>query len=88
MSDLRHQIWDEVLDFLVAQPTPHQIIAFEGSEHFQARVRYLREVNQNGNLTDAERLEMEEIAELGQFMRQLKIRALEKVAALEKTPAL
>jgi hypothetical protein len=72
--------WTEIVEFLVAGPTPEQIAAFEGSEDFQERVRYLRDQNRNGLLTDSERQEMDDIAATGRFMRRLKIRSLEKIA--------
>ena len=72
--------WVEIVEFLVETPTLEQIVAFEGSEDFQERVRYLRDKNRNGLLTDSERQEMDEIATVGRFMRRLKIRSLEKIA--------
>lgn len=71
--------WVEIVEFLVEVPTLEQIAAFEGSEDFQERVRYLRDQNSNGLLTESERQEMDDIATLGRFMRRLKIRSLEKI---------
>lgn len=78
--------WEEVVDFLLTQPSPKQIADFEGSEDFRAYVRDLRDKNRNGQLTDEDRREMEEIGRIGQFMRLLKIRALERMERVEKTP--
>ncbi len=36
---------DEVLDFLLSQPTPEQIIALRASETAQERLRYLLDGN-------------------------------------------
>jgi len=78
--------WKEVVSFLLTRPTLEQIIMFEGSEDFQKYVRYLRDKNRNGILTDNERHEMDEIANVGHFMRLLKISALEKIAEADKLP--
>jgi hypothetical protein len=72
-------VWGEVIDFLLTQPTPEQVIAFQSSEQMQERVRYLLDVNRNGTLTPAEKQEMDEIARVGHFVALLKIRAREKL---------
>jgi hypothetical protein len=86
MTDQKSDVWNEVIDFLLSRPTPEQIVDFGGSENFQERVRYLRDANQNGVLTPEEHREMDEIAEVGRFMRRVKIRALEILAETEKLP--
>ena len=72
---------DEVLEFLLSQPTPQQIIDFHTSEPVQERIRFLLDANKNRRLTDAEQGEMDEISIIVHFMRMLKARARRKLKA-------
>jgi len=71
---------DEILDFLVSQPTPQQIIALKASQNAQARLRYLLDGNRNEILNDAERAELDTYIQLDNFVSMLKIRAHDKLA--------
>jgi len=66
---------DEIYEFLTSSPTIEQIIAFKPTPQMQARVRYLLDVNRDGQLTDAERAELDEIERTGHLMRMLKAHA-------------
>jgi hypothetical protein len=66
---------DEVLDFLLAQPTPEQIINLRASEEAQERLRYLLDGNRNNMLNDAERAELDTYVQLDNLITQLKARA-------------
>ena len=68
-------IQDEVLDFLLTQPTPEQIIAFHASEAAQERMRYLLDANRAGSLTEAEAAELEEASQLNHLFTMLKAKA-------------
>lgn len=68
---------DEVLDFLLSQPTPEQIIAFHASEAAQLRLRYLLDANREGRLTEAEEAELDEASQLNHFITLLKAKAYE-----------
>jgi hypothetical protein len=70
---------NEVLDFLLSAPTPEQVIALRPSDDAQERLRYLLDGNRNESLMDAERAELEVYLKLEHFVRQLKIRAQEKL---------
>jgi hypothetical protein len=72
---------DEVMDFLLSAPTPEQVIALRPSTAAQERMRYLLDNNRNDTLTDAERAELDSFLQVEHFVRQLKIRAQEKLAA-------
>jgi hypothetical protein len=72
---------DEVLDFLLSAPTPEAVIALRPSPAAQERLRYLLDGNRNVSLNDAERAELESYLQLEHFVRRLKIRAREKLAA-------
>lgn len=69
----------EIMDFLLSAPTPQQVIDLQASEASQARLRDLLDGNRHGTLQDAERAELESYLQLEHFVRQLKIRAREKL---------
>jgi len=71
------------MDFLLSAPTPEQVIALRPSQAAQARMRYLLDGNRNESLNDAERAELESYLQTEYFVRRLKIRAQEKLAAEE-----
>lgn len=66
---------DEVLDFLLSQPTPEQVINPRASEAAQERLRYLLDGNRNNTLKDAERAELEAYIQLDSVVTRLKVRA-------------
>ena len=70
----------EILDFLLSAPTPQQVIELQASDEAQERIRYLLDGNRNTTLNDAERAELQSYLQLEHFVRQLKIRAREKLA--------
>jgi hypothetical protein len=72
---------EEVLDFLLSAPTPEAVIALRPSPASQERLRYLLDGSRNAALNDAERAELESYLQLEHFVRRLKIRAREKLAA-------
>jgi hypothetical protein len=72
---------EEVLNFLLSVPTPEAVIALRPSPAAQERLRYLLDGNRSASLTDAERAELAYYLQLEQFVRRLKIRAREKLAA-------
>jgi len=71
---------NEVLDFLLSAPTPQEVIDLRPSPAAQERLRYLLDGNRNESLNDAERAELDSYLQLEHFVRQLKIRAREKLA--------
>jgi hypothetical protein len=74
---------DEVMDFLLSAPTPQAVVALRPSQESQERLRYLLDGNRNETLDDAERAELETYLQVEHFVRQLKIRAQEKLAENE-----
>jgi hypothetical protein len=66
---------NEVLDFLLTQPTPEAIIALRASSAAQERIRYLLDGNHNHSLDDAERAELETYIQLDNLVSRLKARA-------------
>ncbi len=71
---------DEVLDFLLSQPTPEQIINLRASEGAQLRLRYLLDGSRNNTLNDSERAELEAYIQLDNLVSRLKARARSKQA--------
>jgi len=72
--------YDDMVDFLLSNPTPEEIIALRPREAVQERFRALLDHNRNNVLTDAERMEINEYVQLEHFVRRMKIRAREKFA--------
>jgi len=66
---------DEVLDFLLSQPTEEQVIAMRASTTAQERLRYLLDGNRNSTLNDAERVELDAYIQLDNLISRLKVRA-------------
>ena len=71
---------DEVLDFLLSQPTEQQVIAMRASEVAQERLRYLLDGNRNNTLNDAERVELDAYIQLDNLISRLKARARLRLA--------
>jgi uncharacterized protein YbaP (TraB family) len=65
----------EVLSFLMAQPTPQDILEFKVSETAQERLRVLLDLNRERELGEDETLELDGYEQLDQLMQMLKIRA-------------
>jgi hypothetical protein len=65
----------EVLSFLLAQPTAQEILQFKVSELAQDRLRDLLDRSREQNLSEAESLELNGYEQLDQLMQMLKIRA-------------
>lgn len=71
---------DEVLDFLLSQPTPEQVIAMRASQTAQERLRYLLDGNRNNTLNDSERAELDAYVQLDNLVSRLKARLIERDA--------
>jgi hypothetical protein len=71
---------DEIFDFLLAAPTPEEIINLRPSPAAQERMRYLLDANRNESLTDSERAELDIALQTEHFVRRLKIRAQAKLS--------
>lgn len=74
-SAVQTSIQEEVLTFLLASPSPQQIIAFHASTGAQERLRYLLDANRQGILTDEERAELDEASLMNHFVIRLKAKA-------------
>lgn len=67
--------YEEVLDFLMTQPTPLEIWKFKVSEAAQRRLRELLDRHREGGLNESETAELDSYEELDRLMQMLKIRA-------------
>ncbi|MBZ0316306.1 MAG: hypothetical protein K8L91_07805 [Anaerolineae bacterium] len=76
-------LFDEIVEFLTSEPSNERLIAFQPSETLKQRSLYLLEQNRNGNLTDAEQMELDEFRRMNHLVNMLKIRARQKLAAPE-----
>ena len=71
---------DEILEFLLSQPTPEQVIQLHASEAAQERLRYLLDGSRNNALLDAERAELDAYIQLDNLIARLKARARLKLS--------
>lgn len=71
----RLDLLEEIMDFLASGPSSEEIIAYKISDEQQRHVADLLERNQQGLLSEAERIEMEEIGRFNRFMIALKAKA-------------
>ncbi|MFQ3614336.1 MAG: hypothetical protein SNJ68_11570 [Cyanobacteriota bacterium] len=68
-------IYQEILDFLISQPTSNQIIGFKVLEAAQSRLRVLLQKNCETTLTPTESAELELYEQLDVLIGLLKVRA-------------
>lgn len=71
---------EEIVDFLLSEPTPEDVIALRPSPSAQERLRTLLDGNRNATLNDTEHAELERYLQLEHFVRRLKIRVHEQRA--------
>lgn len=65
----------EVIDFLIARPTPQEISAFKVSAVAQARIRILLDKNREETLSESEAAELDVYEQLEYLMILLKAKA-------------
>ena len=65
----------EVLDFLIARPTPQEIAAFKVSTEAQAHISTLLDKNREGTLNETEAAELDLYEQLEHLMILLKAKA-------------
>jgi hypothetical protein len=67
--------YEEVVDFIAAGTTPQNVIAFRPSEAAQARVEDLLSREKDGELSPAEKSELDHYMQLEHLIRLAKVRA-------------
>ena len=65
----------EVFDFLIARPTPQEIVAFKVSTEAQAHISTLLDKNREGTLNETEAAELDLYEQLEHLMILLKAKA-------------
>lgn len=76
LPPLPNEIYQAILEFLVSQPSPEQIMQFAPTPTMQARVNLLLEKNQAGTLSEVESKELDEYTRINHLVTMLKARAL------------
>jgi hypothetical protein len=66
-----------VLEFLMSNPSPQEIVNFKPTLAMQARISELLEKNRAGHLSAEESSELDVYERLNRFVRKFKIRALQ-----------
>ncbi len=67
--------YEEVIDFIAAGTTPQNVIDFRPSDVAQARVEDLLAREKDGEISDAEKSELDHFLQLEHLMRLAKARA-------------
>lgn len=71
--------YDEFVDFITSAPSLEEISLFRLSDSAESRISFLLEQNRQSQITDTEEQELDEYLRLEHIMRQMKIRAFEKL---------
>jgi predicted XRE-type DNA-binding protein len=74
-QDIHQTTSQEVLSFLMTQPTPQDILNFKVSERAQMRLKIMLDRNCDGGLSEDESFELDGYEQLDQLMQMLKIQA-------------
>jgi hypothetical protein len=73
-------VYRYVLDFLASRPTPEQVVAFGPTREMVERLRTLRGRESSGEITSAERAELDEYERLEHLMVMIKSGALQHLS--------
>lgn len=71
---------DEITDFLVASPSPQEIIAFQTSERLNQHLHDLLDKNRESSLSSDEQIELNRFLEIGHLLTLLKAKARLKLS--------
>lgn len=80
LSPLPSGIYQYILEFLVSQPSPEEMMQFGPTDAMQERASALLEKNRNGELSKAEINELDEYMRIDHLVTMLKARALPYLA--------
>ncbi|MBI3913073.1 MAG: hypothetical protein HY327_02585 [Chloroflexi bacterium] len=80
-ESLRFQDADAILEFLVSQPTPEQVLAMKPSSEFQARVSELLDKNKTDGLTRQEETQLDRYLMIEHMTRLAKAHAYQQLEA-------
>jgi hypothetical protein len=71
--------YQELIEYLAEQVHPDYLLAYKVSEKSNERVQELLDHNNEGTLTAEEKADLDDVAELEEFMSRLKIKALKAI---------
>lgn len=69
------KLLDKLVDLLMGNPTPQQIIAFNATDEENERVSYLLDRNRNAQLTYEERRELDRFLDANRLISKAKVNA-------------
>ena len=69
------KVYEEIVDFIASGTTPQEVIAFRPSEDSQERVSDLLTREKDGELSSAEKSELDHYLQIEHLMRLAKARA-------------
>jgi hypothetical protein len=72
----------EVIEFLSANPSDRQVLAYQASERAQERLRRLLTLNEAGMLGEGEQRELDELQKIEHLVVLLKARAEERLQGI------
>jgi hypothetical protein len=76
LPPLPNEVYQYILEFMVSQPSPQQVLQFGPTPAMQTRAEELLAKNRAGTLTAAESRELDEYVRINQLITMLKARAL------------
>jgi hypothetical protein len=76
-------LFDEITDFILSQPTPEQIIAYQVPDSLNERLHDLLDRNGESQLTADERAELDSFLKIGHLLTMLKAKARLKLVGNE-----
>ena len=68
-------VHDEFQKFIAQKRSPEEVLAFHPSPTAQLRADELTERNKEGTITEQEKIELEEMLQINQFVSRLKAKA-------------
>ena len=81
MSPIPNQVYRAILELLIRQPTPKEMMEFAPSPEVQVRVSLLLEKNRQGVLSHAENDELDEYQRINHLVTMMKARAIPYLSA-------
>jgi hypothetical protein len=76
LSPLPNEVYQYILEFMISQPTPEQVLQFGPTLAMQARVEELLAKNRDGTLTSVEADELDEYVRINHLITMIKARAV------------
>ena len=76
LPPLPNETYRYVLQFLIKQPSPKEVVEFEPTAEMQERASLLLQKNREGTLTPVEQKELDEYVRINHLVTMLKARAL------------